>query len=72
MNLLIIQSSSFLCYLSLLVPDIIPSTLISNTLSLCSNLLVRNQLSHEYKTTFKDIVLRILIFTFFGSNLHSG
>jgi len=41
MNLLITQSSSFLCYLFLLAPHIILSTLISNTLSLCSSLLVR-------------------------------
>jgi hypothetical protein len=67
MNMLIIQSSSFLCYLSLLCPDIILSTPISNTLSLCSSLLVRDQASHLYKTTCKVRVLCISIFTFLGS-----
>ena len=36
---------------SLLGPNILLYTLLPNTLSLCSSLLVSNQLSHPYKTT---------------------
>jgi hypothetical protein len=39
----------------------------SNTLSLCSSLNVRDQVSHPYKTTGTVIVLNILIVTFLGS-----
>jgi hypothetical protein len=42
--------------------------LFSNTLSLCSSLIVRDQVSHQYRTTGKIIVLYILIFKFFDSN----
>jgi hypothetical protein len=35
-----------------------------NTLNLCSILNIRDQISHQYKTTGKIIVLYILIFTF--------
>jgi hypothetical protein len=42
---------------SLLGPNILLSTLFSNTLSLCSSLNVRDQVSHPYKTTGKIIVL---------------
>jgi hypothetical protein len=52
--------SSSLCSLlhspvtsSLLGPNILLSTLFSNTLSLCSSLSVRDQVSHPYKTTGK-------------------
>ena len=48
--------------LSLLGPNILLSTLFSNTLSLCSSLNVSDQVSHPYKTTGKIIVLYILIF----------
>jgi hypothetical protein len=41
--------------------------LFPNTLSLCSSLKNRNQVSHPYKTTSKTIVLHILIFTFVKS-----
>jgi hypothetical protein len=61
--------SSFLRYLPLLAPRVILSTLISNTLSLCSSLLVRDEVSHPFKTTCRVIVLCILIFTFFVSKL---
>ena len=56
--------SSSLCSLlhspvisSLLGPNILLSTLLSNTLSLRSFLNVRDQVSHPYKTTGKIIVL---------------
>jgi hypothetical protein len=39
------------------------STLFSNTLSLCSSLNVREQVSHPYRTTGKIVVLYILIIT---------
>jgi hypothetical protein len=42
-------------------------TLFSNTLSLCSSLNVRDQLSHPHKTTGRILVLCILIFTFLDS-----
>jgi polysaccharide pyruvyl transferase WcaK-like protein len=37
--------------LSLLGPNIFLSTLFSNTLSLCSSLIVRDQVSHPYTHT---------------------
>jgi hypothetical protein len=48
-------------------PDILLSTLFSNTLSLWSSLIVRDQVSHPYITTCIIIVLYILIFTFLDS-----
>jgi hypothetical protein len=45
-------------------PNILLSTLFSNTLSLCSSLNVKDQASHPCKTTGKIIILCILIFTF--------
>jgi hypothetical protein len=66
--------SSSLCNLhlspvtsSLLGPNILLRTLFSNTLSLCSSLNVRDQVSHPYKTTGTIIVLRILTFMFLDS-----
>ena len=50
-------------------PNILLSTLFSNTLSLHSSLIVSNQVSHPYKTTGKIIVLCILIFIFSDSKL---
>jgi hypothetical protein len=44
--------------------NILLSTLISNTLCLCSSLYVRDQVSHPYKTTGKTVVLYIIIFMF--------
>ena len=56
---------------SLSGPNILLSTIFSNTLSLLSSLNVSNQVSHPYKTTDKIIVLYtcILIFKFLDSNL---
>jgi hypothetical protein len=53
---------------SLFGPNILLSTLFSNTPSLCSSLNVRDLASHPYKTTGKIIVLYILILKFFDSN----
>jgi hypothetical protein len=68
--------SSSLCSLlhspvtsSLLDPNILLSTLFSNTLSICSSLSVRDQVSHPYKTIGKITVLYILIFVFLDSKL---
>jgi hypothetical protein len=52
---------------SLLGPNILLSTLFSNTLNLCSSLNVRDKVSHPYKTIGKIIGLYILIFTFLDS-----
>jgi hypothetical protein len=54
---------------SLFGPNILLSTLISNTVSLdvCPSLNVRDQVSHPYRTTSKIIVLHVLIFTFLDS-----
>ena len=54
---------------SLLGPNILLNTLFSNTLSLCSSLNVRDEVSHPYKTTGKIIVLYILNFKLFDSKL---
>jgi hypothetical protein len=49
---------------SLLGPNVLLSTLFSNTLSLCCSLNVRDQVSHPYKTTGRIVVLYTLTFTF--------
>jgi hypothetical protein len=46
-----------------LSPNILLSTLFSDTLTLCSSLNVRNQVSHPYKNAGKIIVLYVLILT---------
>jgi hypothetical protein len=43
------------------IPNILLSTMLSNTLSLYSSLHVRDQVSHPYRTTDKITVLHILI-----------
>jgi len=55
--------------LSFLGPNILPRTLFSNIISLCSSLNVSYQVPHPYKTTSKIIVLYILIFKFLDSKL---
>jgi hypothetical protein len=52
---------------SLLDPNILLSTLFSNTLSLCPSLDIRVQVSQPYKTTSRVMVLYILTFTFLDS-----
>jgi len=54
---------------SLLAPNILLSTLFSNTLSLLFSLSVSDQVSHPYETTGKIIFLCILIFKFLDSKL---
>jgi hypothetical protein len=53
---------------SLYVPNILPTTLFSNTFSLYLPLNIKNQVSHLYLTTGKIVVLCILIFTFLDSS----
>jgi hypothetical protein len=55
--------------LSRLGPNILFNTLFSNTLSLCSSLIVSDQVSHPCKKTGKIIALCILIFKFLNSKL---
>jgi hypothetical protein len=50
---------------SLLGPNILLSTQFSETLSLCSFLKMRDQVSHPQSTTGKIIVLYIIILSFF-------
>jgi hypothetical protein len=50
------------CTGALVGSNIFLSTLFSNPLSLCSSLNVRDEVSHQYRTTGKIIVLYILIF----------
>jgi hypothetical protein len=52
---------------SLLGPNILLRTLFSNTLSPCSSLSVRDQVSHPYKIAGRIMVLYILTFTFLDS-----
>jgi hypothetical protein len=67
MNLLIMHFYSNPIGLSLFGPDILLSNLFSDTLSLCSSLNVRDQVSHPYQITSKIIAFYILIFIFLDS-----
>jgi hypothetical protein len=49
---------------TLLGPNILLSTLFSDTLNLCSSHSVTDQVTHPYKTMGKIMVLYILIFNF--------
>jgi hypothetical protein len=53
MKLLFMQFSLFSCHFISLRSKILLSTLFSNTLSLCSSLNVREQISHPYKVNVK-------------------
>jgi len=53
---------------TLLRPNILLSTLFSNTLSLCSSVSVRERASHPYKTD-KITALYIFVFMFLDVNL---
>jgi hypothetical protein len=50
---------------SLLGPSILFSSLFSHALSVCSSVGVRDQVSHQYKTTGKIIALYVLMFSFY-------
>jgi len=55
---------------SLLGPNILLSTLFSNTLSLRSSLSVSNEVSHPYTATkYKIIILYVFFYLFLVSNL---
>ena len=55
--------------LSLLGPNVLLSTLFTNTLNLHTILIFNDQVSHPYKTTGKFIILYIVIFIFLASKL---
>jgi hypothetical protein len=57
MKLLIMQFSRTPVTTSLFGPNILLNTPFSNTLSPCSSLSVRDQVSHPYRTTGKIIIL---------------
>jgi len=61
---LIMQSSPVFRHFLPLTSKYFPQPLFSSTLSLCSSLSARNQVSHPYKTTGKIIVLYTLILKF--------
>jgi hypothetical protein len=67
---LLFTSCSFLnppVTLSLLGPNILPSTLFPNTLNLCYSLNVRDHFSYPYRSAGKIKILYVLIHTFLGN-----
>jgi hypothetical protein len=69
MKLLIMEFPPTSCHFISLRTKIPLSTLFSNTLSLCSSLNVRDQVSHSNRTTGKIIFFYTLIFTCLDSRL---
>jgi hypothetical protein len=67
MKLLIMQFSLPSVASSFFGSNILLNTLFPNTLSLCSSLKIRDQISHPYRTTGKIILLCILLFMFLDS-----
>jgi hypothetical protein len=67
MKLLIMQFSPPSHHSIPFSPNILLSTLFSNTLSICSSLTVRDRVSHPYRTTGKIIVLYKVECTFHNS-----
>jgi hypothetical protein len=65
MKLLIMQFLHLFVTSSLFGPNILLSSLFSNTPSPRFSVNVRDQVSHPYRTTGKVIVVFIIIFTFF-------
>jgi hypothetical protein len=61
MKLLVMQFSQPYVTSFLFGPNVLLSTLISDTLILCSSLKVRDQISHPHKITGRIIVMYILI-----------
>jgi hypothetical protein len=66
MQFLIMQLSPTYCHIIPFGPNILPSTLFSNTLSLCY-FNIRDKVSHPYRTKDKIIALHILILKFLDS-----
>jgi hypothetical protein len=64
MRLLVMQSSPTSHPFPTLGPNILLSTLVSNTVNLCSSPSMWDQISHPYKTMGKIMVFHILIFLF--------
>ena len=52
---------------SVLCPSIFPSTLFSDTFTLCSSLSMKDHISYPYKTTGEIAVLYILMFIILGN-----
>jgi hypothetical protein len=67
MKVLIVHLPPFPRHLIALKFKYSSQNLVLNTLSLCSSLSVRDQVSHPYKTTGRIMVLYILTFAFLDS-----
>jgi hypothetical protein len=64
MKLLIMQSSPASCHFLPSGPNILLSTLFSNTLNLCSSPSTKHQVSQPHKVAGKIVILHILMFKF--------